>query len=798
MLVVLSINKRLIPIFLLLGISSSLGAQTKVQKVVLGDSLMASAYQVVLTGTITNAATGQPVSGAHIHVQGILAGTADEQGKYFVLMNPGNNRLAIRHVSMQAQIFDLYVFQTSVFDVGMDERVFELEEIVVHSEETDANVKQVMVGSAVLKASDIRVMPALVGEPDVIKSLQYLPGVTSVGEGSSGFNVRGGRTDQNLTLINDAILLGTNHAIGFLSPYNSDAVEDFTLFKGNIPSAYGGRIASTLNVQMRNGNAERWSLQLTPGTSTSKVLVEGPLVKGKISFLSGGRISNTNWLLNEVKDSNVRSSSVQFDDTYSSIYFKLGSKSNLLLNLLTTGDYFRFSDQYGYQWSSLLASTTFKYLLSDNASIVTLVAFGNTKNSFFDLRPAQSAQLSNGVSYTQVKSSFSKTFKNNTLQTGIEAVLYEGLPEILKFVGNSNPPRQVNKSAGVEASLFASYDFNPVEWFSLNAGIRYSSFLRPKSERQYLYRSNGSRSVSSIFDTTVVAPRWLYDGMEPRFSARFSLSRDKSIKLGYSRIFQYLHSISNTTSPTPTDSWQVSTQYIKPQQSDNFSVGYFQNLKDNLWSFSSEVFYRETKNQLEYKDFASLNVNDHIETELIGADGRAYGAEIQMKKNRGRWTGWVSYTFSRALARTVGGEDQINDGNWFAANYDRPHSASLVLNRKFRNHGSFNCTFIYTSGRPVSIINAYYSVNGTVVPNYTNRNEYRIPDYFRLDVSFRVANIIKKIEDSLTIGVFNLLGFSNAYSVYYSRLQNQSELQANKLALIGSPIPSITYSVTIK
>lgn len=780
----------------------SLRAQTKNEIIVLGDSSIVSSSSLILTGVITVGSTGQPLAGAHLHVDGLLGGTADGNGKYVIAVKRGENRVAIRHVSMAPEIYKIFVYQTSVFNIEMSEKIFELQEIVINAQELDANVRQNLAGSTLLKAAEIKSMPALAGEADVVKTLQYLPGVTSVGEGSAGVNVRGGRTDQNLMLLDDALLLGTNHAIGFLSPYNADAVENFTLYKGTMPSAYGGRTSSTLNVEMRKGNFEAWRGNVTPGTSVSKLMVEGPLVKNKVSLLMGGKISNTNWLLKEVKDANVSSSTIQFHDTYTNVAFKINPKNSIDVNLLTTGDYFRFSNQYGYEWSNLLTSIRLKNLLSSKSSVVSLFAYGKLQNSFFDTRGTGSAIISNGISYFQAKSSYLVTWKSHAVSLGAETIFYSAAPEQIKpYSGSSSVlPNQVSKDQGQELAFFVSDEWNPTDWFSASAGIRYSGYFQRSTNLQYQYAPNRARIVGNIVDTLRQVPGQLYQGIEPRFSARINLSKIQSIKLGFSRVYQYLHAISNTTAPTPVDLWQVSTKYILPQQSDNYSIGYFKNAKNNAWSLSAEFFYRQSINQLEYKDFASLYLNDHIETEVINAIGEAYGVELQAKRNVGKWTGWLAYTFSRSFAKANGpfAEDKINQGQWFAANQDRPHVASLVINKRFWPSGSFNMTASYTTGRPLSIIDAYYSVNGSIVPNYSNRNEYRIPDYFRLDIAFTIGSVIKKIDDSLVIGVYNLFGFQNAYSVYYQRFQNQSELAAYKLSLIGSPLPSITYSIIFK
>ncbi len=797
------IIKALTTLFIIVLLACNLYCQDKIDTVMVGTPSSKPETSFILTGTVMNANTHKPISGVHIYIGGLVGGNSDENGKYFIHLNKGINKVVFRHITMHPKHYVVNIYQTDVLNVEMIEKVFELDEVVISSKSEDENVKQPIAGLVSVSGSVIKSIPALVGEPDLVKSLQYLPGITSVGEGSAGLNIRGGKTDQNLLLLNDAILLNANHAIGFLSPYNTDAVDNFDLYKGAVPSTYGGRSASTLNVQMKKGNLNEWRIQLSPGISVSKIKFDGPLVKDKISLLFAGRISNTNWLLKAVQNENVSKSSIDFNDTYTSLSYKINQKNSIDINLLTTKDRFQFSNQYGYDWSTLLTSLTYRNLVSKNGSFIALFSYGSMTNSSFDLRLDKAATISNGFTNLQFKASYQHTLSNHSITTGTEAVYYNAKPETTKPNSSTSAFQEnsINKDSGVEMSLFISDEWTPVSWFSASVGARYSSFSQLGPKNLFSYDVNKPRIASSIVDTTYFSSGIIstYNGFEPRIAARISLGKNNAIKVGYSRMYQYLHSITNTTSPTPIDIWHVSNSFISPQKSDNYSIGFFRDFKKNIWSISAEFFYRATDNQLDYKNFAELYNNPHIETELINTSGKSYGFEFLIKKNTGLWSGWLAYTFSRSFSKSNGlfDDEKINFNDWYPSNHDRPHSVSLIINKKIWPNSSFNFTTTYTSGRPISIIDSYYSANGTIVPNYSNRNQYRIPDYVRVDVSFTIGNIIKKIDDSLVIGVYNLFGFRNAYSVFYEKFQNQSDLAAYQLSLIGTPLPSLSYSITL-
>ncbi|WP_026967952.1 TonB-dependent receptor [Algoriphagus terrigena] len=795
--------KGILLFFLLTGFGYGALAQTDSLSFSFGkiDGIHPQTY--VLTGKITLKESGEPVQGVGLHVDGLFTGVStDRFGTYYIPIAPGDHRVAFRHISNVPIFTQIQLYDNGVVNLQMVEKSFELEGVVVMSDEPDRNVRNPITGITKLTATELRAIPAFLGEADIFKGLQLLPGVSSVGEGTSGINVRGAKADQNLLLMNEALVLSSNHALGFLSGFNTDVTETFTLYKGNLPANFGGRAGSALNIQMRPGSKESWQGQLGVGTSNGKILIEGPLMKDKVSVILGGRLSNVNWLLSQARDLDIQNSKLNFYDGYMGVNWDLGKGHVLEANTLVTGDDFQFSDQFGYDWANRISSLRYKGVLSENISVTGLVADGNFDNAFFDPSGVDAARVENGMRYQQGK--FSATWANEDLALtgGVEGVYYKGKPErMLPFNGESGvQEEQVGKERGTEFSGFLSLEYELGKNTGFVAGLRYSGYSQLGPDTVYSYNENAPINESEIIGETPFPSGKIksYSGLEPRFSLRQNITPTLSLKLSYARLFQYIQSISNTFGPTPIDLWQLSTTYIPPQRSDNFSLGLFKNSKDNTWEYSIDAFYRISQNQVEYRDFAQIFLNPHMETELVFGDGEAYGAEFLIKKNLGVVTGWLAYTYSRSFFTSVSEfeDEQINRNEQFPSNYDKPHEVNFILSRKMYPRGLFSFSVNYATGRPVSAVNASYILNGgLVVPDYSARNKYRIPDYFRVDISYTVEKVFSKKGDSLNFGIYNLFGRKNAYSVFWKKDGDSQQLRPYRLAILGSIFPSISYSI---
>lgn len=757
----------------------------------------------VLTGKILTQESKEPLPGVGLHVNGAFSGVVtDKFGFYYITLEPGIHRVTFRHVSYVPVFTNVILYENGVVNLDMTIKSFELEGVVVMSEEPDRNVRNAITGVTKLSTRELKSIPAFMGEADIFKGLQLLPGVSSVGEGTSGINVRGAKTDQNLILMNEAVVLSSNHALGFLSGFNTDVTENFTLYKGNLPSNFGGRAGSALNILMRPGDMSAWKGQVGMGTSNGKFLIEGPISNEKASVIAGGRISNVNWLLNQTQNLDLQQSRLNFYDAYLGLTWKLAQGHTMEANTLMTGDRFRFSDQFGYEWSNRVSSIRYKGILGDHLSVSALVADGDFSNAFIDPEGVEAAQVQNGMRYQQGKISATWAKDLLALTGGFEALNYQGKPEKLLPFGTESgvQTEQVDKERGVEFSAFLSLEQELSATTGLIAGIRYSSFTQLGPDFVFQYRPNAPLTQSNQIGQEVIESGKVasYSGWEPRVSLRQNLTSSLSLKLSYSRLFQYVQSVSNTFGPTPIDLWQLSTSYIPPQRSDSFSIGIFKNSTDNRWEYSIDGFYRASQNQVEYRDFADIFLNPHLETELVLGEGKAHGAEFMIKKNLGVFTGWLAYTYSRSFFRSMSlfEQEQINDNEWFPSNFDKPHEVNFILSRKIYPRGLFNLSANYSTGRPVSAVNASYMLNGgLLVPDYSARNQYRIPDYFRVDVSFTVEKVFSKKGDSLNFSIYNLFGRKNAYSVFWQRDGDSQQLRPYRLAILGSIFPSITYSI---
>ncbi len=790
-------------IFLFLSAIVPLYGQSDSLTFSFGESGASHPQTYVLTGKITLKDSGKPIQGVGIHVDGLFTGVStDKFGTYFVALTPGDHKVAFRHVSQIPIFTRILLYANGVVNLEMEEKNFELEGVVVMSDEPDRNVRNPITGVTKLTTRELKAIPAFLGEADIFKGLQLLPGVSSMGEGTSGINVRGAKADQNLLLMNEALVLSSNHALGFLSGFNTDVTETFTLYKGNLPSTFGGRAGSALNILMRPGSSESWRGQVGLGTSNGKILLEGPIMKDRISVIFGGRLSNVNWLLNQARDLDIQNSRLNFYDGYLGLNWDLGKGHQLEANTLMTGDEFQFSDQFGYEWANRISSLRYKGVLGESISISALVADGNFDNAFFDPEGVDAARVQNGMRYQQGKVSATWATESLALTGGIEGIYYKGKPERIQPFDESSAVQeeQVGKERGMELSGFLSLEYELGENTGFVAGLRYSGYSQLGPDTVYQYNPNAPISADEITGETYFSSGKIktYSGLEPRFSLRQNISSSLSVKLSYARLFQYIQSISNTFGPTPIDLWQLSTTYISPQRSDNFSLGIFKNSKGNTWEYSIDAFYRTSINQVEYRDFAQIFLNPHMETELVFGQGEAYGAEFLIKKNLGVVTGWLAYTYSRSFFRSQSEfeEEQINQNEWFPSNYDKPHEVNFILSRKMYPRGLFNLAINYSTGRPVSAVNASYILNGgLVVPDYSTRNQYRIPDYFRVDLSYTVEKVFSKKGDSLNFSIYNLLGRKNAYSVFWKKDGDSQQLRPYRLAILGSVFPSITYSI---
>lgn len=760
-----------------------------------------------LQGHVQESSSGAPIVGASIFFGGVNKGTiSDANGDFQISLKQGTYRLSIRHVAMETQRYTIRINAAGILDFKLVEKTATLEEVIVMAESEERNVQDPLGGISKLNISEVKRIPPLLGEIDVIKTLQLLPGVTSVGEGSSGFNVRGGGTDQNLVLIDGIQVFNTSHLLGFFSAFNADATSSFALYKGNVPAQFGGRSSSVLDVKVRNGDSNDYKITAGGGLMSGKLTLEGPIIRSKSSFLLASRFSYSDWLLRQVKNFDVRNSSASFYDLTGNIAHRFNEKHQLSLTFFNSHDFFRFNEEFGYEYTSAAGGAQWNSLIGAHWSGLTAVSYGIYSSSFFDPAGYDSKKIRNGIHYFHFRQNFFYTpNEKHSLTMGIEHNDYDGRPETSSaylpdpsFVNQSVP-----RDKGRELASFASNEWLATDVLSFSLGLRYTVYQNIGKDEVYVYEPGGKRVSSNIIDTlhySANEPIVTYGGFEPRFSIKIATGSASSIKLSFNRIRQNIHQISNATTPTPVDIWQVSNRYIKPQIADQYSIGYFRNFRTNIFETYIEAYVKRSGNLLDYKDFAELLLNPHIETEVVSGRGKSFGAEVFVKKNAGPWKGWISYTYARSFMQVTETDQHqsINNGEWYRSNFDKPHNLTIVANHTIQKTGSFGCIFTYSTGRPMTAIISNYQSGATSVPLFSERNQYRIPNYLRIDFSVTIGDLLATLDDSLTISIYNLLGRRNAYSVYYQRQDQLPLPQSYKLSMLGTAFPSATYTITFK
>jgi hypothetical protein len=777
-----------------------------------------------LTGEITDAETGEPLQGATFFVEELQRGTAaDSTGTYEIQLPKGQFTVRVQFLGMVAQEFGIVVYSDGELNIQMQKSEMGLEEIIVEGAGRTDQLRGAVTGIEVVSIRDLSEVPVLMGEIDVINSLTSMAGVQTVGEGASGFNVRGGSQDQNLVLMNGAPIFNPSHILGLFSVFSPDATEEFSLYKGHMPEQFGGRLSSVLDVSMKRGSTEEFSFHGGIGLYTARATIEGPIIKNKTSYLlsTRGAASGVVFALagkdRELArfpiDADIYGSSANFYDGYLNITHDFNENNLLSVSLYGNRDYFRYSDQFGYSWSNQLADLNWSSAFSDHLYSNLTADINRYDSEFFTPSGPQSFLLQNGIGYTKLKENLLYTgIENVSLRAGAEWTRYSSDDETIEAYNDDSNLQSdsVDKDSGQELSFYLGSEIDFTSSILLSLGVRHTTYQQLGPALVNEYEEGVPRSTDSIIGSTEYSSGEKiiqYSGFEPRLSSRFSINDKSSIKLSYNRTRQYIHQLSNTMSPTPADIWQVSTTHIPPQKAHNYSIGYYRNFEYPELETSLELYYRDIDDIVEYNNFAQLFMNPNIETELLAGKGLAYGAEFSTRKNSGTWTGWLSYTYGRIFVKadnaTIG--EQINDGDWFPASYDQPHQVNVTAIRDLGEESAFSMQFTWRSGRPITALSSSYIDGSTTVPVYSDRNEYRIPDYIRLDISFTIAENIWKawdpdpnnrIESTANFTLYNVLGRKNAFSVFYQRPDRGSVPQAYKLSVLGSVIPSFTYNIS--
>ncbi len=766
-----------------------------------------------ITGYVRESVTGNPIHGATVFIEENRQGVTTDRSGYFVIpLEDGNYSLRVSHVGYITKAQPVVLRRLILLNIDLAEDTQYLQEVVVQAEGVDRNVKKVELGVTQLNIKNIRRMPAFMGEVDVIRSLLMLPGVTTVGEGATGINVRGGSIDQNLVLQDEAPLFNTSHLLGFFSVFNPDVVSNVTLHRGGIAPNYGGRASAVLDIKVKEPAADKWSLGGGIGLVSSRLNVEGPVSK-KLSFLAATRVSANDFLF-KLGPQSLAGTKANFYDFTTKLKYQPNERNTITFTGYWGKDVFKLpSDSLSsvevnasstrFDYESVAGSLRWNYLIAPRLNLNTALIFSRYRSETSSPDSANAFRLAAELQHRQVKTDLTYTVNDrHTVQVGLSAIDYQIQPNTLTAGPFSNVlPLTLPTERAYELAAYVQDEWKVNEGVSLVAGLRYSLLLNRGPADVRTYGNELPRQTGTALSTQTYNASQIYDqtgGIEPRLALRVNVGENSSIKAGYNRMRQYLQLVTNTTAALPTSRWKLSDPNIKPQIADQWSLGYFRNTTNSVYEFSGEVYYKTLTNALDYKDGANLQLNFLPETDLLQGKGQAYGLETMVRKNKGAWTGWVSYTFARTLLTMNGPfvQDRINNGLIYPANYDKPHTLNATATYRPSLQFSLSLNFTYSTGRPTTQPYARATVNGVRVPIYVNRNQERIPDYHRLDFSMTFEQDPakkRKVYQSWVFAVYNVYAHQNAYSVFFK--YNPRELKdAYKLSIFGTVFPSLSYN----
>lgn len=757
----------------------------------------------IIRGKLTDYATGEPLIGATVFVEELGRGAAtDLDGQFQLALKPGKYFVRAKSLSMKEHKFYLQVYSDGQISVPLEKELVSVNEVVVYADKID-NVGGMQMGFDRISSKELKEIPVVMGEKDLLKVAQMLPGVQSAGEGASGINVRGGTADQNLFYINKMPVYNTSHLFGFFTAFNPDIVNNFSLYKSNIPANYGGRVSSIFDISTRQGNKKKFFAQGGISPITARVAIEGPIIKNKASYVLSYRATYSDWILSKMDDINLRNSQAAFYDLSGSVNGEINEKNLMKVFFYNSYDRFSLSTSDDYDYSNTGTSVIWKHFLSSSLNVDVAAVFSSYDFSHNNkANPSDAYNHQYRLTHTEFKSDFSYLSNNNhKILFGASSIFYSlNRGDIVPYGAESvRIPIHLNPEKGVENALYISDEFSAGTRLTLSTGLRYSFYgiFGPMEINEYLPNSpvdeDNIKEVKTFGNELVKA----YSGLEPRVAANFSLRANNSLKASYNRSKQYIFMLSNTVAISPTDQWKLADYHLKPPTSDQVSLGYYHDFPQKGISTSMEVYQKWTRNIVEYKDGIDFISPKPTEMLLLQGQQDAYGLELMIKKSTGKLTGWISYTHSNStiLVDNALPTERINYGNRYPSNFDRPHSLNFVSTARINRRLSFSGNVVYGSGRPITYPIASYYVNGQEVLHYSERNKYRIPDYFRIDMSINIeGNLNKKkaIHSFWMLNVYNLTGRKNAYSVYFESTNGQ--MQGYKLSVFGQPIVTLSWN----
>ncbi len=760
--------------------------------------------KATIAGYLHDAKTGEPVIGASVMIEGSRTGVvSDQYGFYSITVPKGRNIINIQSMGIRDTRRQLMVYNDGRMNIDLQPQVISLKNVTVSSERTGL-IRGMQMGVQKIDIKSIKQVPVAFGEADVLRVVMTMPGVKTVGEASTGLNVRGGSADQNLILFNDATIFNPSHFFGLFSAFNPEVVKDIQLYKSGIPAKYGGRLSSVLEVNSREGNKKNITGSAGIGLLTSRINIEGPLAKEKTSFIFGARTTYANWLLNLLPNE-YKNSRAAFYDMNFNIAHQMGKKDNLYFTAYLSSDRFNLNNDTSYHYGNHNLSVKWKHEF--NNKWYTVLSGGYDAYNYdisSERNPSNAYQLAFDINqyYLKLHVNYFASSKH-MFEFGLNNQLYKLHPGDYTPLGNKSliKPDRIPAEQALESALYFGDKFTVTPDFSIEGAIRYAAFNYLGPATVNLYQPGIPKTENNITGTANYNSGSFvktYHGPEIRATARYVINQNLSLKAGFNTQRQFIHMLSNTAAIAPTDIWKLSDPNIKPQYGTQASFGIYRNFKSNTIETSVEFYYKSMSDYLDYKSGAVLVLNHHIETDVLSTKGKAYGVELLIRKTTGKLNGWFSYTFSRVLLQMNDSTQgvPVNKGNWYPANYDKPHDFTLVGNLRISHRFSISMNTTYSTGRPITLPIGRYFYAGAERTLYSDRNQYRIPDYFRTDFSMNIEGnhkVHQLLHNSFTIGVYNLTATKNPYSVYYTT--ENGVINGYKLSIFGSIIPYINYNV---
>ncbi|MBT9188503.1 TonB-dependent receptor [Zobellia russellii] len=773
--------------------------------------------QYTLSGTISEDSSNETLIGVAIVFPELETGvTTNEYGFYSITLPEGTYQLLVSYLGFQDVVKTVTLDANKKMNFQLMESAEQLQEVVVTEDVEKMDVRKPQMSVNSLSVGTIKKIPVILGEADVIKSILLLPGVTNAGEGASGFNVRGGAVDQNLILLDEATIFNSSHLFGFFSVFNPDAIKDIKLYKGGIPARYGGRVSSVLDIFQKEGNSKKIKVNGGIGAVASRLLVEGPIKKDKAAFLVGGRASYAHLFLPLFDVDNT----AYFYDLNTKLNYNINDNNSIFLSGYFGRDVFGISDSFVNTYGNAVGNFRWNHLFSDklfsNLSLIYSNYYYGLKLDFVGF------DWNSGIENFNIKYDLKHYITDKfQINYGINNIYYRFNPGKIQPSNEDSGivEEQLTQKYANEFAAYIDIEHDITKNLSLNYGLRFSNFLRLGQDEVNVYLDDNPvffDPVLQVYQEGIPIDRYnvkrsgslaTFNNLEPRISLAYTLNNSSSIKASYTHLAQYLHLLSNTSSPTPLDVWTPSGPFIKPQILDQYAVGYFKNLKDGDFSFETEAFYKDVQNRIDYIDGANLIANDAIEQVILNGEARAYGLEFLLRKNEGKFQGWLAYTLSKSEQRTPGRtiqlqdgtsftETGINSGAWYNTPYDKTHDISAYASYDLNQKWNFNTNFVFQTGQPTNYPIGQFRFQGLTVPYYGLRNEERLPAYHRMDVSATLTpkkNKDRKWQTEWVFSVYNVYNRRNAASISFSRNEDTGANEAVRTSIFGV-VPAVTYN----